>query len=294
MQKPIQAVRRLAAAAGACAAVLSGCERTAQTPTEPAVTVPAPTVEEPKPLAVPPVSLGRAELLAALDAAASAHAAGVPNTGQQPGDGLAGRRFTLRQPFGCVSAPPPIASPQPATPNRRTPELGLPFAAWGAGGKTIDLSLTPADWTTAPVMAGASGHWEAVEGVWLARSWLRDEACPASAQGAAELGANPEAPTPADRQTAGLAVVFNHGGSRMRRRAGKAFTATIRDEQAQVAAGGYRLVLEGRFAAFPTGGVIACHAESPDTRPVCVAAVVLDRIAFEQPDGKTITEWRPG
>ena len=56
---------------------------------------------------------------------------------------------------------------------------------------------------------------------------------------------------------------------------------------------GYRLVLEGRFAAFPDGRSIHCRAETPDQRPLCIAAAQLDRVAFEDADtGSVISEWR--
>ena len=54
-------------------------------------------------------------------------------------------------------------------------------------------------------------------------------------------------------------------------------------------------MLEGRLGAFPDGRTIRCHAEGPDQRPVCVAAVQLDRVAFEDgASGATLSEWRKG
>ena len=58
---------------------------------------------------------------------------------------------------------------------------------------------------------------------------------------------------------------------------------------------GYRVVLEGRFASFPDGRAIRCRAASIDQRPVCIAAVQLDRVAFEDgSSGTVLSEWRPG
>ena len=58
--------------------------------------------------------------------------------------------------------------------------------------------------------------------------------------------------------------------------------------------GGYRLILEGRMSAFADGRAIRCRASSPDQRPVCIGAVQLDRVAFEDAGGAVLSEWRPG
>jgi hypothetical protein len=57
-------------------------------------------------------------------------------------------------------------------------------------------------------------------------------------------------------------------------------------------AGGYRLALEGRFAAFPDGRAVRCWSESPDHHPICAFAVTLTRVAFERADRELIAEWR--
>jgi hypothetical protein len=38
---------------------------------------------------------------------------------------------------------------------------------------------------------------------------------------------------------------------------------------------------------------VRCTSEGPNSRPVCIAAIVLDRVAFEMPDGQQLSEWRP-
>ena len=58
--------------------------------------------------------------------------------------------------------------------------------------------------------------------------------------------------------------------------------------------GGYRLMVEGRFTAFPDGRAIRCRASSVDQRPICIAAVQLDRVAFEDTDGSVLSDWRTG
>lgn len=269
--------RRLPILLFATALAFAACERKPETPPA-APPTPPPTAQAPPRLpTLPPPALGRADLLLALDAAASAYAAGRP---EEP-ENLTGRRFAIRQAFGCSGA-------APSTPED---EAGLASWRWNAKKTAIELSLRPADWTQAPIMAD-DAHWEAVEGFWLVRPWLRGDGCPAAAANNDE----PEgaAPAPASPQTAGLAVVFEHGGSRVGRRNGKAFSFTVRGDPApQPPANGYRLVLEGRFAAFPGGRAIRCQADSPDRRPLCVVAADVDRVAFEDADGKVLSEWRP-
>ncbi|MBA4013152.1 MAG: hypothetical protein C0481_14900 [Phenylobacterium sp.] len=235
-----------------------------------------PPPEAPKVIAPPP-TLGRADLLAAAAAAASSYAAGIAPEGADP---LAGRSFTIRTPFGC------LASAGETKP-------GLASAALRAKTKTVELSLTPADWAASPLAAAAveAKVWDAVEGYWIDRPWLQTEACP---QGSAAVEDAP-ASTPSP-QTVGLAAVFEPQGSRFGRRNGRAYSFTARGERETppvAPANGYRLVLEGRFAAFPDGRAIRCRADSADQRPVCIAAVQLDRVAFEDGDtGGQISEWR--
>jgi len=158
---------------------------------------------------------------------------------------------------------------------------------------SIRLSLTPGDWTRSALIAGAGqDRWEAVEGFWVSRAWMTADGCPSVR--ADPLASGPAAPSP---QTVGLAAVFEAGGSRLGRRNGRAYAHTIRaagDAAPDAPAGGYRVRLEGRIAAFPDGRAIRCRAANPDQRPVCVAAVQLDRVAFETAGGETLSEWRPG
>lgn len=256
---------------------LAACNREADVPVEPAA--PAPT---PAPITVEaaPIVLDRAGFLAAVDTAVTVYASGVAATGQ---DALVGRRFTIRQAFGC-------GGPLPAT---ATVSDGL--AGWTASedAQTQRLTLTPADWTQTALVAGEESIWEAVEGVWLTRPWLRTETCPQVNAGQAASG--PAAVS--SPQTVGLAAVFEPEGSRLDRRNGRAYSFTIRGEGDQPPpphTGGYRLVLEGRFTAFPDGRATRCRAASVDQRPVCIAAVQLDRVAFEDTDGSVLSDWRTG
>lgn len=255
-------------------AALSACQREPATPPpEPqaAATPPAP--------AAPPPALGRADLLAAIDAAAAAYAVGVDPAGPS----LAGRRFAVRQAFGCAG---PVAAPAGETPGD-----GLARWSWGRDQKTIELRLSPGDWKDTAPVAGGAPAWEAAEGFWLTRPWLRTDGCPTVKPDPTEMAG------PASAQSAGLAAVFEEGGSRLGRRNGRAYAFTVRGEGGQppgLPLGGYRVVLEGRLVAFADGAAIRCRADGPDQRPVCVAAAQLDRVAFEDPSGAVLSEWRAG
>lgn len=276
MLEPI-AIRRLPVVAlAASGLILTACQREPEkTPVDavPVKAEPAPVV-----VATPPV-LTRTDLLQAMDTAASAYASGqAPDKG-----GLAGRRFLVRQAFGCGGPSPARAEDAPGD--------GLAHWSWGADRKTAQLRVTPGDWTESPLVAGADAKWEQAEGFWLDRPWLRTEACPA-ARGD-PLASGPASPSP---QSVGLVAVFEEGSSRVGRRNGRAYSFAVRGEGDQpplAPTGGYRLVLEGRFTAFSDGRAIRCRAASPDQRPVCVAAAQIDRVAFEDAAGAVLSEWRP-
>lgn len=280
MLEPI-AIRRLPVVAlAASGLVLTACQEEPET--TPAAPPPAarPTSAPATP-PTPPV-LSRADLIQAAEAAASAYAAG----GAADRDSLSGRRFAVRQAFGCQGAAPAPAAAEDAAGD------GLARWSWGAERKTLRLSLTPGDWTQSALISGGDAGWEAVEGFWLNRPWMRAEGCPA-AQGD-PLASGPAAPSP---QTVGLAAVHEQDGSRLGRRNGRAYSFVVRGEGDQPVAapvGGYRLVLEGRLTAFPDGRAFQCRATSPDQRPVCVAAAQIDRVAFEDAAGAVLSEWRPG
>lgn len=282
---------RLPIAALMALPLFAACQRQAPPPEpepKPAAAPPAP----PPPIA--PAVIDRAKLLQAIDSAAAAFAAGQADDAEN----IAGRRFSLRQAFGCRG---PLAASAPG------------LARWNRSrdGGPIEVSLAPGDWTKDPLFTGVEPGWEAVEGFWIARPWLRKDRCPpaeaAPAPPAAEASGLPgiaKAPAPVlaqpiagERQVAGLAAVFAEGGSRVGRRDGKPFAFTVRGEDdAPPAAptGGYRLVLEGRLAAFPDGRAIRCRSVSPDVRPTCIAIAEIDLVAFEDADGKVLREWRPG
>jgi hypothetical protein len=214
---------------------------------------------------------------------ASAYAAGEPIDGDDP---LVGRRFALRIPFGC-NGPQPTAAESAGD--------GLARWSWGPENKTIRLSLTPGDWLNTALISGAAdgSGWEAVEGFWIPRPWLVTGECSMVRADPLQSGAGTPSP-----QTVGLAAVFTEDDSRVGRRNGRAYAFTIRatgDTPLTAPVGGYRVVLEGRLASFPDGRAIRCRASNPDQRPVCIAAIRLDRVAFTSADGSVLlSEWRPG
>lgn len=268
------ATLRFSVAALAVSFLVTACQRDPPPAAAP-IAEPAPT---PAPVAPPP-PLGRADVLQAIDAAASAYAAG-----QAPeGEALVGRRFSVRQAFGCSGADAPAPADVAAD--------GLARWSWSLDRRSIDIRLTPSDWTASALVAGGDGNWEAAEGIWLTRPWLRTESCPGSKLDPLS------GPGVASPQSMGLVAVFERGGSRVGRRNGRAYAFTVRgegDKLPPLPIGGYRLVLEGRFVAFADGRAVRCRADDVDQRPVCIAAVQLDRVAFEAADGEVLSEWRVG
>ena len=278
MPKPLLPARLPAARAAPADLTTAACQRDAETPT-PAPEPAAPTAETPEPILRDP-ALGRGALLEAVARAAADYAAGAVPADKDP---LVGRQFDVRLAFGCEGAEAPPADGAGD---------GLARWSWGPERESVRLSLTPGDWSRSALIAGAGqDQWEAVEGFWIARPWMTAEGCPSLRPD--PLASGPAAPSP---QTVGLAAVFEAGGSRLGRRNGRAYTHAIRqagDAPLIALDAGYRVRLQGRVAAFPDGRAIHCRAANPNQRPVCVAAVQLDRVAFETPTGDTLSEWRP-
>lgn len=285
---------RLAAPLAVAAALplLAWCQR----PPEPA----APEAPAPEaPTVVLDSTLNRAALLAALTEARAATADGRPRDAA-----LNGRTVSVRLPFGCEGAG---AADQV--------EAGLPSIVRGADGALM-LTVAPED-LSASALIGASGadkdgpteatgKWEAIEGFWIARPWSSQETCltrdatpaPTPTPDAAD-NALTDAAAPLSRaeRSSGLAAVMESGGSRLGRRQGQAYVHVIRGDKGAIATpapGGYALRLEGRLTAFADGKAVHCVQKDAESRPVCVAALRLDRLAFEDgATGAVLSEWRP-
>ncbi|WP_312084423.1 hypothetical protein [Brevundimonas sp.] len=240
------------------------------------------------------VALDRAGIIAALARAASTYAAG-----DAPQEALVGRRFVVRLPFGCQGG-------------AETPEHPG-FASWSrtTDGKDIDLRLDTADWLATPPVDGAdlAAAWANADGVWITRPWLSLDTCPppppAHASGPLTVSDDETPSEPpsliapfGSEQTAGLVFYAPVDGSRIGRREGQPYVHLIRgevDQPAQPPTHGWRVLIEGRIGAFPDGRSIRCRAPTRDARPTCVAAVQVDKLAFEDGStGRQLAEWRPG
>ncbi len=260
---------------------LAQCE---EQDTVPATPEEAPAVA-PAPVVVPAAApLGRSDLLRAFDEAASSFASGEAETRADP---LVGRSFVIRLPFGCGGVQTRAEGAQP------DPD-GVGTVTWGSDGRSLILSLTPADWSDASLLSGGGDrpHWEAADGCWITQPWLRSEACPRVRTDPLQTGAATRS-----AQTTGLAAVFESDGSRIGRRDGRAYRHVVRgDDVAPPVASlaGYRARLSGRVVGFPNRRAVRCTASGGDQRPVCVAAIQLDEVAFETAEGTVLSRWSSG
>ncbi len=221
-------------------------------------------------------ALGRADLIAAFAHASDAIAAGqpLPDSNRQ----LAGRTFSLKLPFGCSG------------------EADKEHPAWAGwtfdrNRQALKLSAAPERWTNADWVNSISQGMphEAVEGFWVERPWTSSEACPGGKSATyADLAISTE------RQTFGIAQFFAPDSPRTFQRGSRPYAHTIRvREPAEIEGRAYQLAVEGRVKAFPDGQPIHCVEDSPDRRPVCLMAVELARVSFEDPrDGSVLVEWQ--
>lgn len=260
----------------ALAGALAGC---GDRETIDATPAPAPTVEVPS-VAAPALPLTRADLIAGAAAAAGAYAVGANPT---DGDPLVGRSFSVSLPFGC-------GGPQPEGSGGLA---GLGHAAWqGEDRQAVVLTLPPADWTGSALIAESEADWEQVEGYWIDHAWLLEDRCPTVKADPLQIGA-----AFAEPPSVGLAAVHAEGASRLGRRDGRAHRFVMRGSEGsalETPRDGWRVRLEGRIQSFPDGRAFRCRAPGPDARPTCVAAVAVDRVAFETADGAVLSQWRPG
>ncbi|HYG27633.1 MAG TPA: hypothetical protein VD906_12070 [Caulobacteraceae bacterium] len=264
--------RGLALAAGVIALILAAALLFGRPEPEeppPAKPGPEPLVVDTQPLPLPAPPLNRAELIAAAARAASAVATGKPPPTEDAA--LVGRAFRVAIPFGCAG-PTDAESPGPS---------------WSLDEErqTIKLTARPQLWTKEPWVAELAGQAdiEAVEGFWLPRPWLLTADCPTTTLVGGAAG-----------EELGLAVFFDADSSRLLRRGDRPYEHVMNVPAAGATpANGYRLVLAGRITGYEGGEPVRCRVVDPARRPVCLFAVSLDRVAFEDPaGGDTIAEWR--
>lgn len=151
---------------------------------------------------------------------------------------------------------------------------------------TLTVRATPEVWTATPWVMALVGPEkpEAIEGFWVRRPWLASDTCPAL-----RAGQTAAPPTP---ETLGLVRLFLPGGARMLRHGERGYEVVKKAEPGLLRLQGFRLVLAGRIADFGQRQPVRCRADSPDQRPVCLVAVDVDRLAFEDPlSGEVLAEW---
>ena len=254
------------------------------------------------PLPDPP--LDRAALLTAIGRAASAHATGADDTQvQRP---LDGKPFELRIRFGCRGP---------------SNELRNEEAGWSYDREkgTLRVRATPTISRQDEVAAQVGGEaFEAIEGFWLARPWLLEAACPATAAvkaapatpEAAGAPAKPPASAAADATAEaeadaapatvlpryGIAQFFTATDSRTRQRSMRPYEAveTLKPNE-PVGSQGFDLVLSGRLRALPDKRVVACVSGGADLPPSCIVSADFDRVRIERADSREIVaEWGSG
>lgn len=255
-------------------------------------------------LPLPAEPMRRAELLSAIQLAASAAASGVDDSAEQRE--LDGRQFEFRIRFGCAGPSPDLAQAS----------LGWTFEP---AKRTLRVRVAPTIAADDQIVSRVAGEdVEAVEGFWVPRPWLLHPACPAAASAGAEA-ARPRPdedgsePRPGDtkrtrpdagpnqasaegtvsRQKVGIAQFFTPDDSRTRRRDARPYeTVKVLPADQPAGAGGYDFILSGRLRALPKKGVIECVPRGPDRPPDCIVSAQIDRVWIEQPESKQIVaEW---
>jgi hypothetical protein len=245
-------------------------------PQPPEVTKPRPT-----PPIVPDPVLGRADLIAIAASAADAFAGG-PAIARSS----AGRRFSIRMPFGCDGSS----------------EKGFTTGwSYDEANKTLRVRVTPLDWSEEEWIASAlPGEEEfVVEGYWLPRPWTSSETCPSQPSDADPEKAEAEEDEPSAESidaesTVGLAQFLGEDSNRNRQRRGRPLEVVSNVEPEDVPAAGLQLSFQGRIATVPGGrSSTLCRADSVETRPSCLIAVELERISVLNPaSGEEIANWR--
>lgn len=233
---------------------------------------PPPATDQVLTIPVPPPVADRAEILTAVGQAASAFTAGLA----QPKAvvDLAGRRFSLRLPFGCLG---------PQT-------TGAARYEYDTGKNSLKLTARAETWTKVEAIRDLVGtpQTEAIEGFWIPRPWILADACPAMRPQPVPVGAPPPAAAPL-APTVGVVSTFEAGDSRLQQRGTRPYEV-VRKAEAPPSES-FRLTLEGRIVD-DAGGPVVCRSDDPDRPPLCLVRVELDRVAIEGAAGEVFGEWR--
>lgn len=273
-------------------------DRADETPkSEPIPAPPAPALPATKP------PLSRAELIEAVARAADAYATGQPAPSANAE--LAGRRFSLVIPFGCEG------------PGETGDEA---FWTYDEARGTLRASVRPENWTDDETIRAMAGplNFEAAEGFWISRPWIRTGGCPVLPAASATTEAPPAAPDEEGSTTTGdsekeaapeeetapeqdaalrrqLALVefFAPGSRRAARRGGRPYTLTAKIAPQEIdLARGMRLLVEGRVASLPNGQPVICSGDALKGPPLCLISVSLNRVAITDQSGqKLLSEW---
>lgn len=262
--------------------LISGCQDQAKTAPEPSGT---PGSRDAQAAGSPSVitelaPLRRAELLAAVNAAASEVAAG--NTLSKSNLGLNNRTFELRLPIGCSD--------------------GL-TGSWGEwrfdpASRVLRVNVRRQNWTNDPAFRDLApqGSFDAIEGFWIERPWTTSEKCPpavgAPLAGESAPAKEPKAETPS-QQTLALAQYFSPEAPRTLRRGSRPYAHTSKlPESAQGRTLDLRIKLVGRITGFSDGQPVHCRVAATTQRPVCAVAVQFSEVVLEDAEtGERLAEW---
>ena len=237
----------------------------------------------PAPAALRPA--GRAEILAAVAAAADATGAGLalPEDNRD----LANRSFELRLPFAC---------------NGQTRGDWWQWS-FDPQGSRLQASASLSEFGDEEwVRALGPQDYDSAAGIWIERPWIRSEGCPASAfdspgvAASASPDADPDAtgssnaPAP---QTVALVQFFRPDAPRTLQRRMRPFAYTGKwPEGSEPGREGMRLVIRGRIGGFPDGQPVKCLVREASRPPVCAVAVEIADVSLEEPTlRKALAVW---
>lgn len=266
--------------------VLAGCQQSDPQPqasSAPDAAIKALPTPAPKALS----TVGRAEILAAVAAAADEVAAGNPLP--QSNLELANRSFELTMPIACADGT---------------------TGAWGSwrldpSSRVLRVTFNRQNWAAEPLFTAlANGQaFETAEGFWIERPWTRSEKCPQTAKVTDAPDTADEAGTAKDKATApveagpertlALVQYFSSDAPRtlLRARRPYAYTAKLpKDEEAAPRA--FQVRIAGRITGYADGQPVHCTNKVPSQPPICALAVEFGRIVLEDATtGETLADW---